>query len=252
MSLYELEHHANIVDVAISESGPDVGIALVDNTTVSFYQWDIKSMGASTPYIIASTKLYLADRLPRQIVFLNKFEVLVLSSNVNGCCLHTYLLTPENDWTTILHVKDTPSPPVRSIVACLPIITQSLYFHYSSGEITAGTAILDSLQDSMRTGEDPLTLFPKQTDDVKVIEFSNDSDDQNKKLSNGRLPQSIAFGLTRNGALYANLRRVAKDCTSFLVTPTHLIFTTSQHLLKFVHMATVDGKDSPSLHTPIS
>lgn len=44
------------------------------------------------------------------------------------------------------------------------------------------------------------------------------------------------FRLTENGHILANGRVLAKGCTSYLVTPSHLIFTTSQHLLKFVHI----------------
>lgn len=55
--------------------------------------------------------------------------------------------------------------------------------------------------------------------------------------------QLVAFGLSRNGHLYANTRQLVKNCTSFLVTPSHLIFTTSNHLVKFVHLAaSVDSK----------
>lgn len=46
----------------------------------------------------------------------------------------------------------------------------------------------------------------------------------------------LAFGLSRNGHLYANSRQLAKNCTSFLVTDSHLVFTTSNHLVKFVHL----------------
>lgn len=52
----------------------------------------------------------------------------------------------------------------------------------------------------------------------------------------------IAFGLSRNGHLYANSRQLAKNCTSFLVTESHLIFTTSNHFVKFVHLAAAEGK----------
>ena len=52
-----------------------------------------------------------------------------------------------------------------------------------------------------------------------------------------------AFGLSRNGHLYGNSRVLAKNCTSFLVTPSHLIFTTSNHFVKFVHLTyDVQGK----------
>ena len=48
----------------------------------------------------------------------------------------------------------------------------------------------------------------------------------------------IDFQLTGNGSLLANEKILARGCTSFLVTPSHLIFTTSQHFLKFVHSVT--------------
>ncbi|KPM45720.1 Elongator complex protein 1 [Neonectria ditissima] len=47
----------------------------------------------------------------------------------------------------------------------------------------------------------------------------------------------VAFGLSRNGHLYANSHLLAKNCTSFIVTPSHLIFTTNNHLVKFVHLS---------------
>ncbi|KAG5947862.1 hypothetical protein E4U53_006374 [Claviceps sorghi] len=46
----------------------------------------------------------------------------------------------------------------------------------------------------------------------------------------------LAFGQSRNGHLYANSRLLAKNCTSFVVTPNHLIFTTSNHFVKYVHL----------------
>ncbi|PHH82956.1 hypothetical protein CDD82_4174 [Ophiocordyceps australis] len=45
-----------------------------------------------------------------------------------------------------------------------------------------------------------------------------------------------AIGLSRNGHLYANSRLLAKNCTSFVMTPRHVVFTTSNHLVKFVHL----------------
>ena len=52
-------------------------------------------------------------------------------------------------------------------------------------------------------------------------------------------PEGIitAFGLSRSGHIYANSRLLAKNCTSFIVTPSHLIFTTSNHFVKYVHLS---------------
>ncbi|EFQ98733.1 elongator complex protein 1 [Nannizzia gypsea CBS 118893] len=55
----------------------------------------------------------------------------------------------------------------------------------------------------------------------------------------------ILFTLSRSGALYANKRLLAKSVTSFLLTSAHLIYTTAQHLLKFVHIAKVDDLEIP-------
>lgn len=53
--------------------------------------------------------------------------------------------------------------------------------------------------------------------------------------------------ISDNGSLFADQRLLARNCTSFLVTPAHLIFTTGQHLLKFVHMAPVEGEHSSTV-----
>ncbi|KAI1083926.1 IkappaB kinase complex, IKAP component [Whalleya microplaca] len=55
----------------------------------------------------------------------------------------------------------------------------------------------------------------------------------------------IAVGLSRNGHLYANSRLLLKNCTSFLVTPAHIIVTTTNHLVKFIHLTDVDSLEVP-------
>ncbi|PFH59984.1 hypothetical protein XA68_11598 [Ophiocordyceps unilateralis] len=52
----------------------------------------------------------------------------------------------------------------------------------------------------------------------------------------------VAFGLSRNGHLYANQKLLAKNCNSFLLSPSHLVFTTGNHYVKFVHL-TPDVQD---------
>lgn len=52
----------------------------------------------------------------------------------------------------------------------------------------------------------------------------------------------VGFGLSRNGHLYADNRLLAKNCTSFVVTYDHLILTTNNHYVKFVHLTSdVEG-----------
>ncbi|KAL6691986.1 IKI3 family domain-containing protein [Trichoderma pleuroticola] len=56
----------------------------------------------------------------------------------------------------------------------------------------------------------------------------------------------MAFGLSRSGHIFANSRLLAKNCTSFIVTPNHVIFTTSNHFVKYVHLvADVEDLEVP-------
>lgn len=48
------------------------------------------------------------------------------------------------------------------------------------------------------------------------------------------------FSMTRKGELLVDNRLLARGCTSFLLTDKHLLFTTSQHLLKFVELDTLE------------
>ena len=57
--------------------------------------------------------------------------------------------------------------------------------------------------------------------------------------------QYIIFRLDEQGSLFANDRCLARGCTSFTLTPAHLIFTTTQ-LLKFVHLT----QDTETLEIP--
>ncbi|CAZ85562.1 unnamed protein product [Tuber melanosporum] len=48
--------------------------------------------------------------------------------------------------------------------------------------------------------------------------------------------QKMVFGLSGDGRLYVNSKSIASNCTSFAITPAHLVFTTTRHFVKFVHL----------------
>ena len=90
--------------------------------------------------------------------------------------------------------------------------------------------------------ESKLTALPRRLDRVTICRGGHAPESNGIGMLNGIEFNDIIFGLTRNGSLYANDRCLAKDCTSFVTTTAHLIYTTSQHLVKFVHMTNVEGK----------
>ncbi|KAI4244223.1 MAG: hypothetical protein L6R42_010516, partial [Xanthoria sp. 1 TBL-2021] len=86
---------------------------------------------------------------------------------------------------------------------------------------------------------------PKQVQEDGMLE--QNQPDPTSKSSGREWPLSLEalsaptetgeFKLAENGSLLFKRRLLVTGCTSYLVTPSHLIFTTSQHLLKFVHLA---------------
>lgn len=58
----------------------------------------------------------------------------------------------------------------------------------------------------------------------------------------------LSFTLSANGHLQASdqndEKSIAKNCTSLLITPAHLIYTTTTHMLKFVHIASATSVNS--------
>lgn len=51
---------------------------------------------------------------------------------------------------------------------------------------------------------------------------------------------------TLKGNLYINDSLLVRECTSYILTQAHLIFTTSQHFLKFVHLTSPSNMQVPS------
>ena len=64
-------------------------------------------------------------------------------------------------------------------------------------------------------------------------------------IESSGVQDQVHFKLSRNGSLLANQRLIARNCTSFVATPQYLIFTTSQHLLKFIHMGRIEELETP-------
>ncbi len=59
--------------------------------------------------------------------------------------------------------------------------------------------------------------------------------------TNGHVPRYHKVSLTPKGSLYVDDILLVREVTSYILTSAHLIFTTSSHLLKFVHLT-----DEPS------
>ncbi|KAJ5320331.1 hypothetical protein N7508_000614 [Penicillium antarcticum] len=226
MAHNELAMDSNAIDVAFSKSG--TRIAVLFSNSFAVYIWSLKSRPVPIPILESSYPLpdEPASR-PRQIAFLNDTEVFVLrNTGPNASRIERTILERR---TTEAVYEAADSEQLSSIFA--GIGHEALWLSHASqpGRPVGYSSIEMSLNnpDIVPWGDSPSV----DSHWARVVSISED--------------ERILITMSRSGGLYANKRVLARNCTSFLVTPSHLLFTTSQHLLKFIHLNHVEDMEIP-------
>ncbi|KAJ5655438.1 hypothetical protein N7507_007388 [Penicillium longicatenatum] len=226
MAHNELKLDSNVVDVAFSKSGNRIAVLM--QSSFAIFLWSLKSRPVPMPILESSYPLSdTADSRPRQIAFVDDNEVYVLK-DIAPNTSHIEQTSLETRETRVVY-QASDSEQLSSMFA--GIGHRALWFSharqpshpvtYSSIELIEGGEVVT-----------PWVECPNvDTHWAKAVSISD--------------TERILITMTRTGGLYANKRVLAKNCTSFLVTPSHLLFTTSQHLLKFVHLNHVDDMEVP-------
>ncbi len=220
MAMFELTVSSSAIDVAFSPANNFM--AVLHQTGVDLYKWITKEQKSLCPRLLGTIKFakehpgeYL---LPLQISVTETFYIHCLCSGGEG--------------------------PL--------IFSQS--FDQSSGEFSsASTMYAGSMFGFSRLTQAISEDVVTQDAFGRLHGVASQADELYSVRHNSQLPWSeiidlagnvIAIGLSRNGHLYANTRLLLKNCTSFLVTPAHLIITTTNHLLKFIHLTDIDCRFS--------
>ncbi|SPO03399.1 related to killer toxin insensitive protein 3 [Cephalotrichum gorgonifer] len=224
LSLFELTTEGNAIDVAY---GPDDStIAVLHSSGVDIFSWETKNGRRVVPTLAAKAPVPVgsAKELPLQIFCSGPDEFCVVShadeTLIRPCVL-------EASEKTVRFREPIALSPGSSIMACT---TASFvddtgakgYVQSRGGNIQeVADGILRSLHARLPA------LLP-----------------WNRLVAvDGEL---VAIGLNKNGHLYAGSRVLAKNCTSFLVTPSHIVFTTNNHFVKFVHLDEVEAMEVPA------
>ncbi|KAK7612769.1 IKI3 family-domain-containing protein [Phyllosticta paracitricarpa] len=223
MSLHEVDVGRTPVDVAINSSS--TRLAVLRENDVQVYGYDPTSKFPSDPQHIPGREDFgatVAGRYsvrPRQVAFRGESELFVLfdfNKEEDGGHVILHKSLEEDDYTELR----LPSAPAHSLV---PSVDYSkICILHRDGTVSAVSPD--------RTECQTICKIPARPALLEVVTHGE---------------EDIAFGLTSSGMLYANGRLLVKNCTSFRVTPAHLVFTTTQHLLKFVHLATVQDLEVP-------
>ncbi|KAM7208473.1 IKI3 family domain containing protein [Naviculisporaceae sp. PSN 640] len=217
----ELDLSSPAIDVAFSQDGSSM--AVLHQVGVSFFALEAKGPRLLPPRLIETAlfgleEFQLYEESLLQIAFSGPTEVQVLQM-AGGLGLITYDFAAQENkqWTRTLN-----SETIAAISS------------FEEGSVD-GVVAQDRFGKLTRIfGEGSISLDAKFPTFLPWSSFVTHNE------------QLLAFGLSRNGHLYANSRQLVKNCTSFAVTNSHLIFTTSNHLVKFVHLASVDELDVPA------
>lgn len=241
MAHNELPLDSNVIDVAFSKSGTRIAVLMEKSFAV--FLWSLKSRPVPIPILESSYPLSDAPSCrPRQITFINETEVYVLKAS--GPSIDQIERTTLETRDSRVVYQSVNAEQISSIFS--GVGHQALWFSHASQPsrpVTYSTIELTA-EDNVEVaawGESPSV----DTHWARAVSISDDevrmSRASNVLSLDTDVVQRVLITMTRTGALYANKRVLAKNCTSFLATPAHLLFTTSQHLLKFVHLNHVDG-----------
>lgn len=221
MSMFELEARCTVIDVAFSQDS--FYMAVLHHGGVDLYSWQTRNGRSVIPHLTT------AYRFDVDGVVENALQISFASSG------KPFVLYFKNGLKVcgVIAANDADKPFVEVPVS-LGEEASFLQANSIKGKSEQGYGIcvqteagrLLSLRDQGDTFEATTTGFHLQLPWVEISEVEE---------------ETVAFGLSRSGHLYANSRLLVKNCTSFLVTCDHLILTTSNHLLKFIHLGRSEG-----------
>ncbi|KAI5862367.1 IkappaB kinase complex, IKAP component [Durotheca rogersii] len=220
MALFELQAPSPIIDVAFSPA--NTLMAILHQHGVDVYEWKTKGQRSLVPALVGNVTFSKDD--------------------------------PGEEWTP-LQISITEN----SVVHCLGFETRAAVRSHpldrATGEFASSTSIYaGSMFGFVRLTQAGSTGVLLQD----CLGGLHGVPDQRDEFYSARLPAQfpwsevvdlagsiVAVGLSRYGHLFANSRLLLKGCTSFLITPAHLIVTTSNHLIKFIHLVDLAGLEVP-------
>lgn len=220
MALHEVEVSHNVVDVAFSA---DCSLVAVLHTHgIALYVWKITpsvSLDLTLTARVTFKKENSVPSIAQQICFGNGNIVSILQfEDGTEPVVRNYGF---NDDSGRMEDKSLPMGTMKPALMVGSYVSEGQCQSFAqalNGDLFALAATATSLTASK---------IPPILPQLEITEYNG---------------EQIAFGLSANGHLYADSKVLVKNCTSFILTPAHLIFTTTTHFLKFVHMTSVQGK----------
>jgi elongator complex protein 1 len=211
MAYDEIDLPANAIDVAISKSGKT--IAVLHANKISFWTCDYSTKPVQR---LKQSSIFDIGIQPGSDTRIHRQIELDAETDAN-----TIATSLDTSGSLIYHFTQNSEPPSGKQTARISTLLKSVNHDDLLAQNDQGR--INSIEAGSLSEED-IGKLPSACTTVEV--WSGEG-------------RTIALGLSSNGVLHVsgstqNLK--IPGCTSFCVTATHLIYTTSQHLLKFVHL----------------
>ncbi|CZS90540.1 related to killer toxin insensitive protein 3 [Rhynchosporium agropyri] len=222
MALHEIEVSSIAIDVAFNADASL--IAVLHQEGVSMFEWKSVAASSSPPGLtgrVTFPEAEFSKSAYQQITFGGTNEVLVLQKDDMGTNINRYGFDDDTARMEILKASINPASAIFTLSCFFKDGVAHPFYQGRRGDILSLATEAHNLAHCS---------FPMY---LPWVEISSDEDE-------------ISFGMSSHGHLYANSRLLVKNCTSFLVTSAHLIFTTTTHLLKFVHITAVNDLEIPA------
>lgn len=248
ISYRDFDLDEKVLDVAVSRSNET--FAALTNKTIAFANIDLDSMKSGRhPEIISSIKkneIATSDEFLRQVVFANDDLVGVLLDSESGIS-RIILIDVSN--ISDPYVKSSIESPMKIVLVKSQANWSNISFETVDGGVhriiqSYNQEIEDHEYTSVEVAKFPqlchdyelatIQSSEKQQEDEYEIETDWKEEQENNSL--------VAFGISSNGKLFANDVQLAGAVTSLKVTEGHLIITTAQHTLRFIHLNTTTFK----------
>lgn len=243
MSFLEIVAGECIVDCAISPQGDRV--AILSGNSITVYAWNLRLKPAISAKEVCSLVLrddHKGDRIApfRQVMMRSNDSVTLMTpTRDGGFQVRIYII---NESSNKLAELETEAQRVEGEICCL---YSGLYTSNDCRYLWAKE------KNTLRCLNQSFPVSPFPTYRAAEIVCPGEPYLQGEgSLSilggNGCRESSHVFSLSRNGHLFANGKLLTKGCSSFATTQLHLVFTTSQNMLKFVHLDKSGGEHKNS------
>jgi len=219
MALFEMTAPSSILDVTFSPANTYMG--LLHTKGFSLYEWKLNGKRSIKPVLVGSLEFAKAGdaRVTPLQIFVSETGNVYCLCHSQSTLLHRYVFdSTVGDFTTEDGIY-------AGSLSGFAGITQT------STRAVLAFDCLGKLHNVAHQEDEILSVrLPSQLPWAQVVDLAG---------------HIIAFGLSRNGHLYANSRLLLKNCTSFLITTAHVVVTTSNHLVKFIHLTDTDSMEVP-------